>query len=122
MAERDTIDFVTAFAVGIVLGVGAALLLKPEPPTRTARILKELEPHRKRIRKSLTEARRGFGQGAGAAADVGAEIAAAGKELVQELRAEFSRLVADARRELARAAEEEARRAVDRRVVRAERI
>ena len=30
MARQDTVDFLTAFAVGSVLGIGATLLLTPD--------------------------------------------------------------------------------------------
>src|SRR5690606_31522483 len=43
IAERGTIEVVPAYAVGSVLRVGAALLLKAEPPTRTARTAQETE-------------------------------------------------------------------------------
>ena len=56
MARQDTVDFLTAFAVGTVLGIGATLLLTPERSPRQ-RIAKQLKPYRKQMKKSYTRAR-----------------------------------------------------------------
>ena len=52
MARQDTSDFLTAFAVGTVLGIGATLLLRPEPRSPRERLMRELKPYRKKLRRS----------------------------------------------------------------------
>ncbi len=42
MPRQDTVDFLTAIAVGTVLGIGATLLLQPEPPRSRERNKKQL--------------------------------------------------------------------------------
>jgi gas vesicle protein len=47
---EDTNDFLAAFAIGALVGIGATLLLGP-PAGGTQRILHEIEPALKRARK-----------------------------------------------------------------------
>ena len=42
MPRQDTVDFLTAFAVGTVLGIGATLLLQPEE-TRREKVVRKLK-------------------------------------------------------------------------------
>jgi gas vesicle protein len=114
MPQRDTIDFLTAFAVGAVLGAGAALLLRPEPPSRTQRLLKELDPYRRKVRKTAARARKGFREGAAATLDLGSEVAAAGRDVLREFRKEVAEVLADARDELGQIVQEELKKALKR--------
>jgi hypothetical protein len=50
-------DYWAAFAIGAVLGVGATLLLKPEPHS-AKRILYEIEPALQKARKRTRQAGR----------------------------------------------------------------
>ncbi|MBI4545909.1 MAG: hypothetical protein HY703_11985 [Gemmatimonadetes bacterium] len=102
MARRDTIDFVSAFAVGAILGVAAALLLRPEPPSRTQRILKQLGPYGKQVRSGARQARRGLEERASAAGDLGAELNTAARELLRGFRSEVADILSAARDDLAR--------------------
>jgi hypothetical protein len=43
MPQRDTVDFVSAFAIGAVIGAALVLLLRPQPPSRTERIVESLK-------------------------------------------------------------------------------
>ena len=111
MAEHDARDFLAAFAIGAALGVGAALLLRPEPPSRTQRLLRDLDPYRKRLRKSVRRAsRRLTGR-----TDLKGEVLSLGRDFLRDLRAEADAIVAQAREELARAVEDEVARAGARR-------
>lgn len=47
----DRRDFLAAFAIGAIVGVGAALLLAPSEPAGARRILHEIEPALKRARR-----------------------------------------------------------------------
>ena len=101
MKNESSSEFVMAFAVGALLGVGAALLLAPDPPTKREKLMKELKPYRKKLRKRTASARKQMGKGASAAADMGDELMAAGRAVAQDLREEVADLVADARSEIA---------------------
>lgn len=99
MARQDTVDFLTAFAVGTVLGIGATLLLTPER-TPKQRVVRQLKPYRKQMRKSYSRARDAVRHGSSATGDLTAEVVGAGKELLGEFRHEVSGILDDARREL----------------------
>jgi gas vesicle protein len=102
MNEKDTIDFATAFAVGAIIGVGATLLLRPEPPSRTERLLKELGPYRKQLDRGAKQVRKSVGKGASAAAHMGEQAWEEGRGRADDFRAELAGVVADARDEFAR--------------------
>ncbi len=99
MPRQDTVDFLTAFAVGTVLGIGATLLLQPQHSPRD-RVVRQLKPYRKQIRRSYDQVRTGMRGGAGATADLGGEVIGAGRELLSEFRSEVAEILSDAREEL----------------------
>ena len=101
MRNESSSEFVMAFAVGALLGVGAALLLAPDPPTRREKLMKELKPYRKKLGKKTASARRQMGRGASAAAEMGDELVEAGRAVARDLREEVADLVAEARSEIA---------------------
>jgi gas vesicle protein len=105
MARQDTTDFLTAFAVGAVLGIGATLLLRSRPETAKERLLRELKPH---SRKKIPGGRvaRGVRRGRAAAVDMADDAIHTGRELLSEFRDEVKRIVEDARDELVEALEE----------------
>jgi gas vesicle protein len=105
MTEDHTTEYVTAFVVGAIVGVGAALLLAPEPPTRRERVMKDLKPYRKKLRKQTAKMRKQAGKQMSAAGDWGEDLAAASRVVVQDLRDEMAQLMADARDEIADAME-----------------
>ena len=108
MARQDTVDFLTAFAVGTVLGIGATLLLTPER-TPKERIVRQLKPYRKQMRKSYVRAREAVRDGSHATGDLTSEVVHAGKELLGEFRHEVSGILDDARRELRDLVQEQAK-------------
>jgi gas vesicle protein len=99
MPRQDTVDFLTAFAVGTVLGIGATLLLQPER-TPKQRVLKQMKPYRKQMRRSYEHVRQGVREGSGATAEMTGELVGAGRELLGEFRAEVADILGDARGEL----------------------
>jgi gas vesicle protein len=101
MDQDQTTEYVTAFVIGTIVGVGAALLLAPDPPTRREKIMKDLKPYRKKLKKRTARARKEFGKQASAAGDFRDELLAAGRSVVSDLRDEVAELVADARDEIA---------------------
>ena len=104
MARQDTTDFLTAFAVGAVLGIGATLLLRGSPETAKERLLRELTPHRKKIGGGRVA--RGVRRGRAAAVDMADDAIDTGRELLSEFRDEVKRIVEDARDDLVEALED----------------
>jgi gas vesicle protein len=111
MPRQDTTDFLTAFAIGTVLGVGAALLLRRPKPTPRQRLARELKPHTKRLRRSYATARGAVREGASATGEMTGEVISAGRELLGEFRSEVARILADARDDLKKLAEERVKEA-----------
>jgi gas vesicle protein len=99
MPRQDTVDFLTAFAVGTVLGIGATLLLQPKQ-TPQERVVRKLKPYRKQIRKSYQHVARGVREGSGATSDLTGELISAGRELLGEFKSEVAEILDEARSEL----------------------
>jgi gas vesicle protein len=100
--DRDqSTEFVSVFVVGALIGVGAALLFAPKPPTRRERIMKELKPYRKKLEKRTSGARKAVGKQAASAAGWGEEMVEASRVVVSDMREEIAGMVADARAEIA---------------------
>ena len=109
MARQDNNDFLAAFAIGAVLGVGATLLLRPEKPNPRKQLQKRLKPHVRKLRKSAARSRKaGRVVRAHPPEAVGMEDDAirAGRELLAEFRGEVRRILDEARDELRGLAEE----------------
>lgn len=99
MPREDSVDFIAAFLVGTVLGVGATLLLQPER-TPKERVLRQLKPYSRQMKRSLQKTREGLREGADATGELGGEVISAGRELIGEFRAEVAKILGDARGEL----------------------
>jgi gas vesicle protein len=99
MPRQDTIDFLSAFAVGTVLGIGATLLLQPER-TPKERVLQQMKPYKKKMRRSYGQAREAVRDGSDATAEMTGEVVSAGRELLGEFRAEVAEILNDARADL----------------------
>jgi gas vesicle protein len=99
--DDDTYDFLTAFAIGTALGVGATLLLRPRPRTARERLMRELKPGRGGRRVVPADAVRVHRpeelRQASAMAD---EVISVGRELLDEFREEVQRILDDARDQL----------------------
>lgn len=106
MPRQDTVDFLTAFAVGTVLGIGATLLLQPQR-TPKQRVVKQLKPYKKQMRKSYGHAKDALRIGADATADLSGEVAAAGRELLSEFRSDVAKMLSDAQGDLQEMIEEQ---------------
>ncbi len=108
MPRQDNLDFLTAFAVGAVLGVGTALLLQPSP-TPKERVVKQWKPYRKQMKKSYGEAREVFADAGGATGEMSSELVSAGKELLGEFRSEVAKVLRDARGEMEEIVEDQSK-------------
>lgn len=116
MARPESTDFLTAFAVGTALGVGAALLLRPSRPDPRAKLMKRLKPHTRKVRKGGRQGPRAVRTATHAGREVADEAIHAGRELLHEFRAEVRRIVDEAREELHELRELSAERSADRAV------
>jgi hypothetical protein len=116
MDREDTLDLVAAFVIGAVLGIGATLLLRGDPPTRTDRVPSQL----KRVSRSgrgPADARHGAGRGVRAVRAAGGAALRSGRDALDTLRGDVADLVSAARDEVARSARDtvrEARAALER--------
>lgn len=96
MNDKDKTDLWTAFAVGAVVGVGAALLLRAaeEPPSRG------LRPAQQQARRAVRKASRQVEHGTRALGRRGEDLLDRGSAALAELRREAARIVDQTRREL----------------------
>ena len=108
MPRQDTVDFLTAFAVGTVLGIGATLLLQPER-TPKQRVLRQMKPYKKKIRKSFSQVRGGLRGGRAATGEMTSEAISAGRELLGEFRSEVADILREAREEIQELVEAQAK-------------
>jgi gas vesicle protein len=99
MPRQDTVDFLTAFAVGTVLGIGATLLLQPDHSAKS-RVKRQLKPYRKQMRQSYEHVAKGVRHGSGATSEFSSEVISAGRELLSEFREEVGEILDQARSEL----------------------
>jgi gas vesicle protein len=99
MPRQDSVDFLSAFAVGAVLGIGATLLLQPKR-TPKQRIVKQWKPYKKQMGKSYRQAAEAMRGSAGATSEMTAELVDVGRELLAEFRTEAAKILSEARGEL----------------------
>ncbi len=99
MPGDDTNDFLAAFGIGAVLGIGAALLLRPGNPD-PRRTLKRMRPRGKRLGRAAKQAQKAGERVHAAGGHLSGDAIDTGRELLHEFRGEVARILADARREL----------------------
>lgn len=117
MNDRDRTDLWTALAVGAVVGIGAALLLRSGEETQTERLIKGLRPVQKSAKRAVRSARTSIGRGARQVGERGEDLLHDAVEALSELRSDAAKIVAQAREELqdaARSSLKEARRSARR--------
>ena len=112
MARQDTNDFLAAFGIGAVLGIGATLLLRPDKPNPRKQLQKRLKPHVKKLGKSASRTRKAARSAVQASGTSTDEVIHAGRELLAEFRGEVTRILDEAREELRELAQEQGRGAV----------
>ena len=115
MPQQDTNDFLTAFAIGTALGVGATLLLRPRPKSARERLMRELKPGLRGIPRpvpadAVRVRRQVEVEEAAVLAD---EVISVGRELLEEFRDEVQRILSEARDQLRSAAAGDAEEALD---------
>lgn len=109
MAKQDTIDFMTAFTIGVTLGVGATLLIRGTAETEAERILRETAPlrriaakHARKRRKARAREERHAKANGGRAGR--ADRHGSSQTAVDELRGQVADIVTTAKRDITRAA------------------
>jgi hypothetical protein len=105
--QRDSVDFIAAFATGAALGAGVVLLVRSRRPRGVARLSKDLRPYRKALQRRAKEARSGFSTGTRAAAEAAELLGVAGRTLLRDFREELADSVISARTELSAAVSEQ---------------
>lgn len=108
MPRQDSVDFLAAFAVGSILGIGATLLLQPKRSPRE-RVARKWKPYRKQMKRSYGHAASALREGAGATSDMTTALIDAGQELLGEFRKETAKILAEAREELQKTVQEQAK-------------
>lgn len=124
MNDHDSIDVWAAIAIGAVVGIGAALLVRARQEDDTHELLKRLRPVRRDAKRAVTTVRREVGRRASQAGEAGEDLIDAGRDLLADLRQGAREIVEATRDELAKAARDsvrEARRAAQRAARRAAR-
>jgi gas vesicle protein len=100
MNDRDKTDLWTALAVGAVVGIGAALLLRSADEPQTQKLLRTLRPVQQRARRVAREAGRQLERTTGRISRRGEDLLEQGSDALSELRRDAARIVARARHEL----------------------
>lgn len=109
MNERDNTEMWTALAIGAVVGIGTALLVRARQEDDTQELLKRLKPVRRRAEKAAKVVRKEVGRRSRQANDAAVDLMAVSRDTLEELRRGAAEIVRDTRDELQRAAKESAR-------------
>lgn len=99
MPRQDTVDFLTSFAIGTVLGIGATLLLQPERRPKRS-VARRVKVDGKELKRSFSNVRAGARRSGVAPEALTSEAIDAGRELLDEFRTEVQEILREAREEL----------------------
>jgi uncharacterized membrane-anchored protein YhcB (DUF1043 family) len=113
MNDRDNAEIWTAVTVGLLVGVGTALIVRARQEDEVHDIVRRVRRVRPRAEKTVKKARRALDRHADQAADAGEELVKAGRTLLDELKEDAAAIVRRSRRELERMAREAVVRAVE---------
>jgi gas vesicle protein len=114
MKDHDHFDVWAAVAIGAVIGIGTALLVRARQEDDTYELLKRLRPVQQKAQRAAKTVRKEVGRRAGQAGDVSEDLLEAGRDVLEELREGAGEIVRSTRKELRKAARDsfrEARRA-----------
>jgi gas vesicle protein len=102
--DRDHVDLWTAVAIGAVIGIGTALIVRARQEDETSDLLRRLQPVRKRAQRTAKAVRKSVGRTAHRAGDATDDLVSAGREILDELRRGAADIVSSTRDELQKAA------------------
>lgn len=109
MNERDNADLWTAVAIGAVVGIGTALLVRARQEDDTYEIVKKLRPVQRKAERAATVVRKEARRRARQAGDTAGDLVSAGRDILDDLRKGAADIVRDTRDELQKAARETVR-------------
>ena len=108
MRDQESSDIIAALAIGAVIGIGAALLMRGGELSRREKVMRELKPYTKRAQRGARAVhkatREHVGRGVEATADIASDLRDSGRTVVNDLRDELAALVSAAGDELRRTA------------------
>jgi gas vesicle protein len=111
MRDRDNTEVWTAVAIGAVLGIGTALLVRARQEDETHEIIRRLRPVTRQAKNVAGRARDEVGRRARQAGDTGDDLLSAGREIMDELRRGAQDIVKSTRKELRKAARDSVKEA-----------
>lgn len=114
MRDRDNSEVWTAVAIGAVIGIGTALLMRARQEDDTHAIIRKLRPVQRQVKEAAGKAGKSLGKQARRAGHQGDELLSSGREVMEELRRGARDIVRSTRKELRKAARDsmkEARKA-----------
>jgi gas vesicle protein len=111
MKDHDNFDVWAAVAIGAVIGVGTALLVRARQEDDTHEIIRRLRPVQKKAKRTARNVGREVSRRAGQAGDAGEDLLRAGREMLDELREGAGDIVRSTRKELRKAARDSVREA-----------
>lgn len=109
MSDRDPIDIWAAVAIGAVVGIGTALIIRARQEDDTHELLKRLRPVRRGAERAAKAVRKEVAHRAGQAGDAGEELLSAGRDVIDEMRKGARDIVRSTREELEKAARDSVR-------------
>ncbi|HEX2166265.1 MAG TPA: hypothetical protein VHG09_03405 [Longimicrobiales bacterium] len=111
MRDQDNTEVWTAVAIGAVLGIGTALLVRARQEDDTHEIIKRLRPVKRHMKSAAGKARKEIGHRARQAGESGDELLSSGREVMDELRRGARDIVKSTRKELRKAARDSVKEA-----------
>ncbi|CAN5836623.1 hypothetical protein BH23GEM9_BH23GEM9_02980 [soil metagenome] len=106
MSDRDNTDLWTAVAVGAVIGIGTALLVRARQDDDTHELLKRLRPLRRRAQNAARVVGKEVRRRTHDAGEAAGDLVSASRDTLDDLRKSAADIVRDTRSELQRAARE----------------
>jgi gas vesicle protein len=109
MTDRDTSEVWTAVAVGAIIGIGAALLVRARQEDDTHELIKRLRPVTRQAKQAAQSARRELGRRARQAGDSGENLLSSSREILDEMQKGAREIILSTRDELRQAARDSIR-------------
>ncbi|MBR9988761.1 MAG: hypothetical protein KFH98_03340 [Gemmatimonadetes bacterium] len=111
MRDRDNTEVWTAVAIGAVIGIGTALLVRARQEDDTHEIIKRLRPVTRPAKAAADRAGKEIGRRARQAGEAGDDLLKSSREMMDDLRRGAQDIVQSTRKELRRAARDSVREA-----------
>lgn len=109
MTDRDTSEVWTAVAIGAIIGIGAALLVRARQEDDTHEIIKRLRPVTRQAKQTATSARKELGRRARQAGDSGEDLLSSSRDILEGMQKGAREIILSTRDELRQAARDSVR-------------